>query len=106
MWLEERQRYLDDLIAASGRAATAACAAELLAGKPGDSVPAWLDAHDVDLLVLGTTGTGAVPGQLIGDTAETILLRSRIPVLSVKPADFRSPVMTPAASTLTNASVA
>lgn len=106
VWLEERQRYLDDLIAASGRGATTACAAELLAGKPGDSVPAWLDANDVDLLVLGTTGTGAVPGQLIGDTAETILLRSRMPVLSVKPADFRSPVVAPAASTPTNASVA
>ena len=94
VWLEDRQRDLDELIVEYGHAGTIDCTAELLDGKPGDIVPTWLDTNDVDLLVLGTTGTGAVPGQLIGDTAETILLRTRMPVLSVKPADFRSPVIT------------
>ncbi len=80
VWLEARQQYLDELITAYGRTGTTACSAQLIEGHPGEMVPAWLDTNDVDLLVLGTTGTGAVPGQLIGDTAETILLRSRMPV--------------------------
>jgi nucleotide-binding universal stress UspA family protein len=104
VWLEERQRDLGESIAGHRRAGVIACTAEWLEGSPGDVVPAWLDANDVDLLVLGTTGTGAAPGQLIGDTAETILLRSRMPVLSVKPADFRSPVIASSAPPRTVAS--
>ncbi len=103
VWLEARQQYLDELITAYGRAGTTSCSAQLLEGSPGDIVPAWLETNDVVLLVLGTTGTGAVPGQLIGDTAETIFLRSRMPVLSVKPADFRSPVVAAPARARTTA---
>jgi universal stress protein E len=95
LWLDERHAGLREFIAEHPNGATITTARELLDGAPAEVIPDWLESHDADLLVLGTIGTGAVPGQLIGDTAETLLVRTRMPVLTVKPADFRSPVVVP-----------
>jgi universal stress protein E len=88
-------KMMRDYIDGHPNGATITTARELLDGAPAEVIPDWLESHDADLLVLGTIGTGAVPGQLIGDTAETLLVRTRMPVLTVKPADFRSPVVVP-----------
>lgn len=92
LWLDERHDQLRALISKHPHNATITSDRQLLEGVPAEVIPDWLSSTDVDLLVLGTVGTGAVPGQLIGDTAETILLRSHMPVLTMKPADFESPV--------------
>ncbi|WOJ95488.1 universal stress protein [Congregibacter brevis] len=48
---------------------------------------------DAGMLVLGTVGTSANPGVLIGATTESILAGGSIPVLALKPPGFVSPLM-------------
>ena len=45
-----------------------------------------------DLIVMGTAGRTGIPGFFIGNTAESILQSTDIPVLTVKPAGFQTPV--------------
>ena len=53
-------------------------------------------AHEIgaDLMVIGTVRRPDVEGLFIGQTAEEILERVRVPVLAMKPAGFVSPVTT------------
>lgn len=46
-----------------------------------------------DLIVMGTAGRTGIPGFFIGNTAESILLSTDTPVLTIKPAGFESPVV-------------
>jgi len=46
----------------------------------------------IDLLVSGTVGRTGIPGFFIGNTAESLMHVLDIPVLTVKPRDFVSPV--------------
>ena len=50
------------------------------------AIDALIKEHNVDLLVLGTHGLGAVVKMLIGSVAEEIFRQARIPVLTVGPA--------------------
>lgn len=59
----------------------AALIAEVAAGLPAD------------LIVLGSVGRTGVPGFFIGNTAESVIQSTTAPVLTVKPAGFRSPVV-------------
>lgn len=45
-----------------------------------------------DLIVMGTAGRTGIPGFFIGNTAESVLQTTDIPVIAVKPAGFVSPV--------------
>lgn len=45
-----------------------------------------------DLIVLGTVGRTGIPGFFIGNTAESVMQITDVPVLTVKPRGFRSPV--------------
>lgn len=65
---------------------------ELIEGPAMDSVIQLVEAADTGLLVLGTVGTSANPGVLIGATTESILTRCRTPVLAIKPPGFVSPL--------------
>lgn len=47
-----------------------------------------------DLIVMGTVGRTGIPGFFIGNTAEAVLQVTDLPVLTVKPTDFVSPVTT------------
>ena len=66
--------------------------AQLIEGEASAVVAATADRHRADLLVMGTLASGAAPGQFIGHTAERILARVGIPVLTLKPPGFLSPV--------------
>src|SRR5215470_8057491 len=50
------------------------------------SIERLIATHRIDLLVLGTHGTGAVQKIFIGSTAEQIFRQARVPVLTVGPA--------------------
>ncbi|MEQ8233966.1 MAG: universal stress protein [Gammaproteobacteria bacterium] len=66
--------------------------AQLVEGEASSVVAAAAERHRADLLVMGTLASGAAPGQFIGHTAERILGRVAIPVLTLKPPGFLSPV--------------
>jgi len=48
-----------------------------------------------DLIVTGTVGRTGIPGFFIGNTAESLMQVLNIPVLTVKPMNFESPVTLP-----------
>ncbi len=65
---------------------------QLIEGEASAVVAASAGRHRADLLVMGTLASGAAPGQFIGHTAERILARVGIPVLTLKPPGFLTPV--------------
>jgi nucleotide-binding universal stress UspA family protein len=61
-------------------------------GKLWPSIEALIKAHDIDLLVVGTHGIGAVQKVLIGSGAEEIFRKARVPVLTVGPHSAEEPL--------------
>lgn len=64
----------------------------LLKGPVTRVLPALADAVDSGLIVMGTVGTSAQPGVLIGTSAEAILTSSNRPILTIKPQGFQTPL--------------
>ena len=64
----------------------------LVQGAPGTVIPQAVAERKCDLLVMGTVCRSGIPGFFIGNTAETTLNQVDCSVLTVKPADFVSPV--------------
>jgi nucleotide-binding universal stress UspA family protein len=55
------------------------------------TIEALIKQHNIDLIVLGTHGKGAVQKLLIGSSAEQIFRQARIPALTVGPGVQREP---------------
>lgn len=91
LWLEEVHEYLRQCVARQARG-TIETRARLLEGPAIETLPPWLSSAAPDVLLIGTLGTSATPGLFIGNTAETILGTTDIPLLTLKPPGFRSPV--------------
>lgn len=56
----------------------------LLTGHTVDEIVAYADSHDVDLIVLGSRGRGALAGALLGSVSRDVLGESKRPVLIVR----------------------
>ena len=56
----------------------------LLRGATVDSLVEYAETHDVDLVVVGSRGHGAVAGTLLGSVSLGLLSRSRRPVAIVR----------------------
>jgi nucleotide-binding universal stress UspA family protein len=64
----------------------------LLWGSPAHETVGLAKKLGVDLIVLGTVGRGGVEGMFLGNTAESVLVYGDCDVLTVKPAEFVSPI--------------
>ncbi len=51
-------------------------------GAPADRILAYAEAHDIDLIVMGTHGRGMLGHLLLGSVAERVVRRSTVPVLT------------------------
>lgn len=65
----------------------------LVKGKAANEIPLMVDNYGIDLIVMGTVGRVGIPGLLIGNTAESILEKTRCSVLAIKPEGFKTPVV-------------
>ncbi|MGH3070712.1 MAG: universal stress protein [Gaiellaceae bacterium] len=65
----------------------------LLRGDTVDEIVAYADSRDVDLIVVGSRGHGALSSALLGSVSHGILGESKRPVLIV-----RAPTVAPAAA--------
>jgi nucleotide-binding universal stress UspA family protein len=54
-------------------------------GPPFVEIVKYAKDHDVDLIVLGTHGRGAIAHMLMGSTAERVVRKAPCPVLTVRP---------------------
>ncbi len=57
---------------------------EIVEAAPTDAILRVADAHDADLIVVGTRGLGAVQSALFGSVSKALVRRSQRPVLVVK----------------------
>jgi nucleotide-binding universal stress UspA family protein len=58
----------------------------LLSGDTVDEIVAFADSHDVDLIVVGSRGRGAIAGALLGSVSRGVLAESKRPVMIVRAA--------------------
>ena len=56
---------------------------EVLAGKPPEVIAAAVDRHQIDLIVMGSTGLGAL-ARLLGSVATAVAHESKVPITLVK----------------------
>lgn len=56
--------------------------AALETGEPWQRILAYVKAHDVDLVVLGTRGRAGLPRLVLGSVAEKLVRLSPVPVLT------------------------
>ena len=56
-------------------------------GTPSDRINAVVDEHDVDAVVMGTTGKSGVDRILLGSVAEKTIRTAPVPVITVGPRD-------------------
>ena len=80
---EEGRRALD---AIRGRAESVGVPLETVIerGVPHDEILAYVDAHDIDLVVMGTHGRSGVDRFLLGSVAERVVRAADVPVLVVR----------------------
>jgi nucleotide-binding universal stress UspA family protein len=64
----------------------------LVEGVPGEAVLEAAEKTGADLIVFGTARTPDHPGMYVGSTAETIIERTPVSILAIKPDGFVSPV--------------
>lgn len=67
---------------------------EVVTGDPAGQIVAYADNHDVDLIVVGTRGRGAVSSALLGSVSQAVLHDAHRPVLVVR---GKAPAPLPAA---------
>lgn len=58
--------------------------AEIAYGEPAREILAYADKHKIDLIVMGTHGSGGIVDFLVGDTAEKVMRKATCPVLTVR----------------------
>ena len=61
-------------------------------GDPGKMIVDYADKNGIDLIVMGTIGRSGLSGLLIGSTAEEVIDQVNCSVLTIKPANFKSPI--------------
>ena len=64
----------------------------LIKGQPKTLIPEYVNSNEIDIVVMGTIGRSGIPGLLIGNTSETLLQAINSSVITLKPANFLSPI--------------
>ncbi len=63
----------------------------MLRGDTVDEIVAYADSHDVDLIVVGSRGHGAIAGALLDSVSRGVLGESKRPILIVREAAVTAP---------------
>jgi len=72
-----------EAVADEARAAGVSVVTEVLTGRPKHELLAYIEDHDIDLAVMGTHGRTGLDRVLLGSTAEALVRRAEVPVLTV-----------------------
>ena len=86
-WLAEAREHADELLAEAEEIATEAgrsIETDTVVGEDASHILAYVEDHDVDLVVMGSHGRSLPARILLGSVSETIVRRSPVPVLTVR----------------------
>ena len=64
-------------------------------GTPGEEIVKLAKEVEADVIAIGTVGRSGIQGLLLGNTAEKVLAHCDCDILTVKPAEFQSPIAPP-----------
>ena len=78
------ERHLNALLCDEDRALLGAEPVVLTSNTPAFAIVDYASRHDVDLIVMGTHGRGAVAHLLMGSVAERVVRTAPCPVLTVR----------------------
>lgn len=53
-------------------------------GLPSESIRSYIEANDIDLVVIGTHGRSGIPRYLLGSVTEKLVRTSPVPVMTVR----------------------
>ena len=87
---EHDRTLLDEAAAVAGEHEVVSTTA-MLRGDTVDEIVAYADSCDVDLIVVGSRGHGAIASTLLGSVSRGILGESKRPVLIVRAAQVAAP---------------
>lgn len=76
---EEGEAFVDDLAEVATDAGVPVTTAVEL-GRPARRVLEYADAHDVDLIVMGTRGRGGLPRRLLGSVTDYVVTHAGVSV--------------------------
>jgi nucleotide-binding universal stress UspA family protein len=77
-------KHLTERVTADDRAALHASAVLETSDNPAEAIVKYANAHDIDLIVMGTHGRGAMAQLLVGSVAEKVVRTAPCPVLTVR----------------------
>ena len=80
----EHDRTLLDEAAALASEHAVVSTTVMLRGNTVDEIVAYADSHDVDLVVVGSRGHGAIANALLGSVSRGVLAESKRPVVVVR----------------------
>jgi len=89
--VSEHDRTLLEEAAASAAEHEIVATTTLLRGDPVGEIAAFAEAHDVDLIVVGSRGHGTLASALLGSVSRGVLADAKRPVLIVRAAPVPAP---------------
>ncbi|HEY4310886.1 MAG TPA: universal stress protein [Pirellulales bacterium] len=97
---EAHERLTEQLARVVDGPSTATVDLQIVGGEsvPDTAIVEFIEHHQIDLLMMGTIARGGLPGLTIGNTAERLVTHVPCSMLAVKPADFKSPIASTAAT--------
>lgn len=81
----ERGRLVMGKASADAATEGAEVETEILEGHPAEAIVELARSRDVDLIIVGSRGRGAIAGAVLGSVSEAVVHRADRPVLVVKP---------------------
>jgi len=84
--LQDAAKGATEDVASAAAAAGIDAVTEVGTGRPKHDLLAYVSDHDIDLVVMGTHGRTGLDRVLLGSTAEALVRRAEVPVLTVSEA--------------------
>lgn len=81
--LERRGEEALETVRERAREAEVSLSGSITSGPPADVILAYVERHDVDLIVMGTHGRSSVTQRILGSVTENVVRQADIPVLCV-----------------------
>jgi nucleotide-binding universal stress UspA family protein len=83
---ERGEEYVEQLVETATDVTTPITTAVEI-GRPARHILAYVDEHDVDLVVMGTRGRGGLSHRLLGSVTNYVVTHAAVPVHVVPPAE-------------------